>query len=70
MNALIANIESHSALWLLGAGYVLTAAVSALPDPKDPAPFQQKAYHFFYDFVHVLGNSIPSKYRPPVPPAQ
>ena len=69
MTSFTAFIEAHPTTDLLILGYIGTAVVSSLPDPHDPRPFKDKAYDFLYTFAHILGNSIPTKFRPPAPPA-
>ena len=72
MNALIAAYHSHPALWTLGAYYVMSAAVGAMPMPDAQSG---KGYQFLFGFANAvaanvtraLASRLPKDATPPAP---
>jgi hypothetical protein len=54
MNSILASIHSHPSYWLLGAYYIFSNAVGALPTPAATGTF----YRFFFDFSHAIAGNI------------
>ena len=55
---------AHPASWTLGAAYVASALITALPEPGTKEPISLMIYRFVYTAAHTLVNAIPAKYRP------
>ena len=55
MNWLIISIHAHPAIWGIGAFWVSSAAIGALPTP---ATGSAGFYRWFFDFSHVLSANI------------
>lgn len=49
------SIQQHPTMWALGAWYVFSAAISALPMPKADAP---QIYSWAFAFLHTVAGSI------------
>jgi len=55
MNTILNSIHTHPTYWALGAYYLFSNAVSALPTP---AQGNNGAYRWLFDFSHGLAGNI------------
>lgn len=56
------SINAHPTTWALGAAYLFTAAINALPEPGSNKAVGVLLYQWLFDFLHVLSNRVVQKY--------
>lgn len=54
MESILTSIHAHPAIWTVGAFWVFSAAIGAMPTPDSNKGF----YRWLFDFSHVLSANV------------